>query len=302
VAAAVLALAAVAAACTPPPPAPPGPLSPMTVGVTHAVGVRQLPFVDGSRPTPPYGGFPGAPYRSLPTTVWYPTDGGGPFPLVVFAPGYGATPASYATLLSRIAAAGYVVAAPTYPLLSGQPAGPTEDLDWDQLYADTWFVTTQVLDLSAGGDPALGGLVDPNRIAAAGHSDGAVISFGDGFQPWRLDWRVRAVVAFAADLGPLGRYQPNGRPILHVLSDQDEFNPYGQAIAWDRGVLQPPKSVLSVWNAGHAPPYTNPADPHFDLVTRVTIDFLDATLKAHPETMYYAVLDVADHGWLAAIE
>ena len=43
-------------------------------------------------------------------------------------------------------------------------------------------------------------MIDPNRIAVAGHSDGAVIAFGDGYQPFRLDPRVRAVVAYAADL------------------------------------------------------------------------------------------------------
>jgi fermentation-respiration switch protein FrsA (DUF1100 family) len=107
-------------------------------------------------------------------------------------------------------------------------------------------------------------------------------------------------VAYAADLGALGLYQPNGRPILHVLSDNDEYNPYGEAIAWDRSVLQSPKYSLSLWNAGHAPPYTDPGDPHFDLVVRVTIDFLDSTLKAHPEAMDAARVDVASHGTLAA--
>src|SRR6185312_663867 len=140
-----LVLALAAAGCYPPPPPPPQPVTPMTVGVTHPVGVLATTFVDGSRPTAAFGAYPGSPERQLPTTIWYPSDGGGPYPLVMFAHGFAVTPASYGALLSRIAAAGYVVAAPTYPLLSGQPAGPTEALDWDQLYADTWFVTTQVV-------------------------------------------------------------------------------------------------------------------------------------------------------------
>src|SRR5205807_272783 len=143
-----------------------------------------------------------------------------------------------------------------------------------QLFPDTWFVTSRVLALSASGDPALGGLIDPNRIAVAGHSDGAAIAFGVGYQPFRVDPRVRAVVAYAADLGYLGGYQANGRPILHVLSDNDEYNPYDQAIAWDRSTLQTPKYTMSLWNAAHAPPFTNAGDPHFDLVVGVTIAFL----------------------------
>ena len=176
----------------------------------------------------------------------------------MFAHGYGVTPADYAPLLTRIAAAGYVVAAPTYPLLSGQPAGPTDTVGWDDLFPDTRFVITQVLARSTSGDPALGGLIDPNRIAVAGHSDGAAIAYGIGYVPFKLDPRVRAVVSYAADLQYYGLYQPNGRPILHVLSDQDVYNPYGDAITWDRTVLQQPKTVVSLWNASHEGPFMEP--------------------------------------------
>jgi dienelactone hydrolase len=274
----------------------------MTIGVTHAVGVRQPTFVDWSRGTPAFEGYPGSSARVLPTTIWYPSDGGGPFPLVVFAHGYAATPSYYGNLLPRLAAAGYVVAAPTYPLLSGQPAGPTDTVGWEDLFADTWTVTTNVLDLAAGGDPALAGLIDPARIAVAGHSDGAAIAFGDGFQPFRLDPRVRAVVSYAADFGALGPYQPNGRPVLHVLSDQDEYNPYDQAINWDRANLQGPKYTVSLWNANHSDPYTNPGESHFSLVVAVTIAFLDTTLKAHPETMDRAAIGIGAQPSLAALE
>jgi fermentation-respiration switch protein FrsA (DUF1100 family) len=272
----------------------------MTIGVTHAVGVRHTTIVDTARPTSPLGAFPGSSSRTLPLTIWYPSDGGGPFPLVVFAHGYAVTPSFYSSLLRRVAAAGYVVAAATYPMLSGQPAGPTEDVDWGQLFPDTWFVTTQMLALSASGDATFGGMIDPSRIAVAGHSDGAEIAFGVGYQLLRLDRRVRAVVAYAADFGDLGTYRPNGRPLLHVLSDDDEYNPYGQAIASDQAI-QDPKSTLSLWNANHAPPYTDPSDPHFDLVVRVTIAFLDSTLKAHPEAMTAARHAVSDEPSLAAL-
>jgi dienelactone hydrolase len=274
----------------------------MPVRVPHPVAVHQPTFVDTSRATSPFGAFRGTPWRALPTTIWYPSDRGGPYPLVVFTHGFATTPSAYSSLLPRVAAAGYVVVAPTYPLLSGLPAGPTNDVDWRELFPDAWFVTTRVLELSANGDPTLGGMVDPNRIAVAGHSDGASVAFGLGYQPFRLDARVRAVVAYAADLGWLGGYQANGRPILHVLSDRDGYNPYGEAIAWDRSTLQQPKSTLSLWNATHGPPFMDPGDPHFDVVARVTIAFLDANLKVHPEEMFFAGLYVGDHPWLAALE
>jgi dienelactone hydrolase len=271
----------------------------MTVGVTHAVGTRSYTFFDMTRGTLPYGSYGGAPFRGFVTSVWYPSDGGGPFPLVVFAHGYGVTPANYAPLLRRIAAAGYVVAAPTYPLLSGIPAGPTDTVGWDDLAPDTRFVTSEVLRLAGSGDPVLGGLVDPGRIAVAGHSDGAVVAFQDGFTPFKLDDRVRAVVAYNADLGLYGGYQPNGRPILDLLSDQDPYNPYGPAIAWARNSLQDPKTVISLFNASHEGPVMNPADPHYDAVAYVTIGFLDAYLKNHLEQLYLSQLYIAEHPNLA---
>ena len=286
----------IAAGCIPPPPAPPGAITPMPIGITHSVGVRQVTFVDSSRPTAPFGAYPGSPSRVIPTSISYPSDGGGPFPLVVFIPGFGATAANYAPLIARIAAAGYVVAAPAYPLLSGQPAGPTDTVGWEDLVPDTWFVTSEVLQLSG-----ISGLIDANRIAVAGHSDGAAIAFNIGYTPFKLDWRVRAVVSFGTGLQYYGPYQANGRPILHVLSDQDVYNPYDEAIGWDRAYLQEPKVVLSLWNASHEGPFVNVGDPHYDLVVRFTIGWLDTVLKAHPEALFFAALDVGSYPALGAL-
>ncbi len=292
--------ALVAAGCLPPPPAPPSTLAPMTIGVTHAVASRDYTFVDTTRGTPAFGAFPGSSSRRIPTTVWYPSDGGGPFPLVMFLPGYGVTGADYSALITRIAAAGYVVAAPAYPLLSGQPAGPTDTVGWADLAPDTWFVTTEVLARSAAGDAGIGGLIDPARIAVAGHSDGAAVAFEDGYTPWRLDWRVRAVVAYGVGLQYYGPYQANGRPILHVISDQDVYNPYGETIGWDQAYLQEPKTVVSLWNASHEGPFMNAGDPHFEAVAVLTVGWLDTMTKAHPEALFFAGLYLSDHPELGA--
>lgn len=296
----VATLGVVAAGCIPPPPAPPPDLPATTVGVAHPVATYQTTFVDTTRPTPALDGYPGSPVRTLPTTVWYPADGqNGPYPLVMFAHGYAVTPATYAALLSRIAQAGYVVAAPTYPILSGQPAGPSDTVGWADLWADTWFVTTQVLGLSVSGNGPLGNLVDPQRIGVAGHSDGGYISFGDGFQPFRLDPRVRAVVSYAASLAYAGSYQPNGRALLHVLSDTDQYNPYDEAIGWDAANLQDPKTVMTLVNATHLAPYSDPNDPHFSTLVGMTIAFLDTYLKGHPERLDAAKADVASNPTIA---
>jgi len=288
--AALITGAALLAACGPDPAPlpPPDPLAPMATARDLAVDTETFTFVDESRETPAYGSYPGAPERTIPTQVWYPADRAGPYPLVVFAHGFGVTPDFYWALLPRLASAGYVVAAPTLPLLSGIPAGPTDSDDWDEKFTDLQFVTTQVLDRSAGGDPVLGGQVDADRIAVVGHSDGAQLAFGDGFEAGRTDARVRAVVAYAAYLGGGHEYQANGRALLHFAGEFDEYNDFAGTVGWDAAVLADPRWTLAVWGAHHAPPYTDPDDAAFAAVTETTIEFLDFRLKTGDEGPFSA--------------
>ncbi|HLM18513.1 MAG TPA: hypothetical protein VK549_11880, partial [Acidimicrobiia bacterium] len=184
-------------------------LSALDTSRRYAVGTTTRTFVDSSRTTSANGAFAGAPTRTLPTEFWYPAQGGiggeplsdatpdndhGPYPLLLFAHGYAVTPDFYAPLLARWAAAGYVVAAPVFPILSGSDGGASH-VDYEKTFGDASFVITQVLHLGKG-DP-VGGLVDPDRIAAAGHSDGEVVSFGVGFLECCRNARVRSVLAMA---------------------------------------------------------------------------------------------------------
>jgi dienelactone hydrolase len=278
----------------------------LAIGQTYAVGTRTLTFVDTSRPTSPNGSFGGAPTRTLPTEVWYPAEGAaaeaptadaapargrGPYPLVLFAHGYDVTPDFYAPLLQRWAAAGYVVAAPVFPILSGTPGGASH-VDYEQTFADGSFVISQMLALP-GGD-SLAGLVDPDRIAAAGHSDGEVISFGLGFLECCRDTRVKSVISMAGDLANANNphVRDTGTPILHIMETNDEYDPYQHSIDWDRENLTSPRWMVSL-NSSHVPPYTQPGDPAFELVSRITVAYLDGTLKGHPERLDDMAADVA---------
>src|SRR5262245_35721766 len=69
----------------------------------HAVGVRTVVLVDGSRPTAPNGTFPGAPDRTFLTEVWYPAvQAGRDVPLDGSAAPYPVVVHSHALLDSRI--------------------------------------------------------------------------------------------------------------------------------------------------------------------------------------------------------
>jgi dienelactone hydrolase len=267
---------------------------------TYSVRTATRTFVDSSRATSANGGFAGASDRTLPVTFWLP-DAPGPFPLVVFAHGYAVTPAFYAPMLERWAAAGYVVAAPTYPILSGEPGGASH-VDYEQTFADTSFVITQVLALDAA-DP-IGALVDPARVAAAGHSDGEVIAFGVGFLECCRDPRVRSVIAMAGNLANANNphVRDTGTPLLHVMETGDEYDPYPASIAWDRANLTPPRWLLTLQGATHVPPYQVPGDPHFELLARAVVDFLDATLEDRPDRFDRLAATVAAAPDLATLE
>ena len=281
----------------------------------YAVGTSSLTFVDSSRTTSANGSFGGAPTRTLPTEFWYPAEGAsggdptadatpdkahGPYPLVLFAHGYAVTPDFYAPLLARWAAAGYVVAAPVFPILSGSDGGASH-VDYEKTFGDASFVITQVLDLPKG-DP-LGGLVDPDRIAAAGHSDGEVVSFGVGFLACCRDTRVRSVIAMAGDLSNANNpsVRDTGTPILHIMETNDEYDPYAHSIQWDRDNLTAPRWMVSL-NSSHVPPYTQPGDPAFELVSSITVAFLDGTLKGHPERLEDVSSDVNAQPDVGSIE
>ena len=206
--------------------------------------------------------------------------------------------------LSRWASAGYVVVAPTLPLLNGDaPGGPSHADYGRNNITDLDFVVGEALRRAASpGDP-LAGLIDPTRVAVTGHSDGEVLAYALGFEPCCHDPRVKAVIAMAGNLAnALVLPAATGVPILHIMDDHDQYDPYPASIAFDRQNLPAPNERLTLVAAAHLPPYSNPSDAHFDLVTRATVDFLDATLKGRADGLAALQALVTASPTLAALE
>src|SRR6202020_2802854 len=95
-----------------------------------------------------------------------------PHPLIVFAHGLGASPQDYQQLLTAWAAAGYVVAAPLFPLSSSETPGGPDGGDIGNQPGDMSFVIGQMLEASSSPSGPLSGLIDSDEIGAAGHSNG----------------------------------------------------------------------------------------------------------------------------------
>ena len=297
---AALLVATTAAACTPgtvnqasplPPPAATDPAKQQNFG-PYAVGVRTESFVDVSRPTDPNRGEPGRPSRTLQTMVLYPAQGdasnrdvpdappardGGPFPLIEFSHGFTANGPSYTPILRRLAAAGYVVAAPTFPLSSrGAPGGPS-GADYKNQPADVSFVISEMLRLNGDGTSLLRGMVDPDKVAVSGHSLGAMTTLGVAYNSCCTDPRIKAAVPISGIEAPFpgGTFVYRSRaPLLLIHGDADATVPYRGSEGAFRDASAP-KFLLTIVHGPHTP-FAGAAG---EVIVKVMLDFFDHYLK-----------------------
>jgi len=282
---------------------------------SSAIGLRVLRFVDTTRTIHLQGGrrLP----RTLVTYVRYPALGapgqtdvpnappalaGGPYPLVVFGHGFAVTPQIYARLLQSWARAGYVVAAPVFPLGSaGAPGGPDE-ADVINQPTDMSFVISSLLSQNRPGAGALAGLIDPAHIAVAGHSDGAETALAVAYSRRFHDPRVDAAMIFSgAEISGVGGYgfTRGTPPLLAVQGTADTFNEPRYTEAYF-ALAQRPKFLLRLLGAGHLPPYTD-EQPQLGIVERVSVAFLGRYLKQEPAALARLLMVGARRGESALI-
>jgi fermentation-respiration switch protein FrsA (DUF1100 family) len=235
---------------------------------TFAVGSRQLDLNRGGN-------------RPLRTVVWYPAQapGGvgaapanGVFPLVLFSHGLTATPEAYQRITTRIAAAGFIVAAPAYPFTNGGAStyNPADILNQP---ADASFVITAILGLNLTPYDPLTGRIDGSRIAAAGHSGGAYTTVG--MLAGARDNRLKAAVVIAGgSLG--GRFTGPAAPVLFIHGDADPIVSYGIGRA-TYDMVPWPKAFLTITGGDHTS-YLFNTSASSTAVAAATVDFLRYTL------------------------
>jgi len=243
-----------------------------------SVRIRVFEFVDRSRTIRLPGGRTVP--RPLETVVRYPSKGGR-YPLIVFGHGFALTPATYAPLLQAWATAGYVVAAPVFPLGNANaPGGPTE-ADLVNQPRDMSFVITSLLTLDRRPGGVLAGKIDPSRIAVAGHSDGAVTALATAYDSRYRDRRVRAAMVLSgAMLAGMDGFPLRGPPLLAMQGTADPINAPATTATYF-GLARRPKFLVWLLGASHRPPYTY-QQPELGIVERVTIAFLDHYFRDRP--------------------
>jgi dienelactone hydrolase len=215
-----------------------------------------IPLVDGRRG------------RTLPTHVHVPAVAP-PWPLVVFAHGWMGHPRRFSRLFATWAAAGYAVAAPTFPNTNEASSGQDFD-DVEQQPADLRFVLDRLLEDDR---------FDPAGVAVAGFSLGAVTALAVGFDGSNRDG-IAAVVAISGRMPWFGgAYRLGGRPLLVVHGELDPVVEYAGGLAVFRRAA-PPKALLTVLIPGHDEfVQDEPATAADVVVADVARAFLDAVLR-----------------------
>lgn len=222
-------------------PEPPG--GPMSVQLLqeqrYEVLTVDLDLKDPDRVTDANGDYPELPWRALPATVWYPAQGGH-YPLIVSSHGFSSMRHGAAYLCRALAQLGYVVIAADYPLTNFFAKGGPRVTDVINQPGDVSFLIDEMLAANTNSQHPLWGKIDPERVGATGISLGGMTSTLVGFDPKRMDTRVKAVASVAGPsmmFGPswfahrhlpflmvatptdaIVNYEDNARPILHNVS------------------------------------------------------------------------------------
>ncbi len=264
---------------------------------TFAVGERTETYVDASRPTDANNDFAGAPDRTIETVMWYPARGtasdgastpdaaldtdSGPYPLILLSHGWTANAQVYQLIARTWASAGYVVAAPNYPLsTTTAPGGPIVG-DVENQPADASFVIDQVL-----ADAELGEVIDADRIGAAGHSLGGITTFALVYAECCTDDRIDAAIPMSGIAGiaanPSTYFGGTAIPLLILHGDEDELVPYrlGEDAYSDAAA---PKLFVTFEGGNHIWPYIGGTEDARRLAYQdLTTAFFDYYLKDDP--------------------
>jgi len=268
---------------------PPVPTTAPELAPPYPVGVVHVTVVDPTRGVAARGGTPAAAARALPLTIRYPAAAGaasavdvpdaparrGPRALVLFAHGLALADHTYPRFLHDLAAAGFVVADPEFPLSSGALSGPARSDPVEQA-ADLAFVAGQLLDPATRPEP-LRAVDFADHLAVIGHSDGGITAAGFAANSCCADPRVGAVVVLAGALGRFsgGWFTTASPPLLVMHGTADETNP----VSSSQGVYAAspgPKRFVLVEGGSHIGAFED--DASRPAVVTLVADFLRASI------------------------
>jgi predicted dienelactone hydrolase len=209
--------------------------------------------------------------------------------LLIFAHGNSSNGPDNRPMIRRWASAGFVVAAPTFPLTNIDAPGGDDIGDYVHQPGDISFVITQMLHPNPRlGDPWRGS-IEPNRLGVVGHSLGAITVLGVVFNSCCRDPRIKAAVSIDGLALPFpgGSYFTGpAKPLLVIHGSADQTIPYtaGQQSYAD---ASPPKYFVTLIGAPHTSFHqtndpNSPRRPWQPVIVSTVTDFFDVYLKGQP--------------------
>jgi predicted dienelactone hydrolase len=152
-------------------------------------------------------------------------------------------------------------------------------------------VIDSVLELAADPADPLADLIDPERIAVAGHSLGGLTVLGAAYNSCCRDERVDAVIAAAAVEVPFPDGTYDGRPatpLLVVHGGRDDVIPFDEGAAVFAAAF-PPAYFLQLPTADHDSMLVR-QNPRYDedladITDRTLIAFLDRYLREDADAL-----------------
>jgi dienelactone hydrolase len=262
-------------------------------------------WVDATRPTAHNGSYAGAPDRTLRTLIWQPTTAG-PLPLFVMAHGFGGLPEKFEAMAHTIASAGFVVAAPAFPLTNEHAPGSYAHAFQDVANqpADVSFLITKLLEASATAGDALHGRIVAEDIAVLGHSLGGTTTIALTRKDCCSDSRVRASLLFAP--GPIELFTSSfgtdpiaaGPPTLILHGTADPVVTYASSqLLYTK--IDPPRFFVGVTGAGHSDAieaFTEPLTVIQSVSERAIVAFLNAMFRGASADLNSTLTTLAAEG------
>ena len=213
--------------------------------ITHAgalaegISVQRLTLIDETRSVKASNGFSGSKNRRIDVAIWYPTkllskpNNHAKYPLVIYSHGSYGYAENAMHLVNHLVQAGYIVAAPDYPLSSRAAYTKISAIDPSDVgnqAQDIRFIIDQLLL-----NEELASAIDEERIAAMGHSLGAVTSYFATFASTVREPRITATILLGGGdpvqaalttggMGLIGSWHaPVSVPTLFLSAEHDTF-------------------------------------------------------------------------------
>lgn len=250
---------------------------------SYWVGERFMTFIEPAH-IAPTGRHLGP--RSLLTEIRYPLarrpspgtpPAKGPFPLIVFAPGFMQCGGPYSQLLQAWASAGYVVVTVDFPHSDCKVGSHATEADMVNQPGDMSYLISKLRALNAAPNGLFSGLLRPTQIAITGQSDGGDTVAAIAANTCCADQRMRAVAVLSgAEWAPMpGRYFTRRPvPMLFTQGSRDVINPPALSRLMYRADRSHDRYYLDLLGADHTRPYWG-KNPLERIVVRVTLAFFD---------------------------